>query len=147
MARRVADEVSKRIQSDGIFHFARQEGPLLLILDRLDDPVTPLLSQWTYQAMVHELLGLNNNRVVLKGAPGIRGDLEEVVLSTSQDAFFAEHKHANFGDLGGSIKDLLEDYQRQSKLNEAISSVEDMQVACLFFVCMWLHEIYMIFCG
>lgn len=40
--------------------------------------MTPLLSQWTYQAMVHELLGLNDNRVVLKGAPGIRKDLEEV---------------------------------------------------------------------
>lgn len=52
--------------------------PVLLILDRRDDPVTPLLSQWTYQAMVHELLGLNDNRVVLKGAPGVRKDLEEV---------------------------------------------------------------------
>lgn len=53
--------------------------PVLLILDRRDDPVTPLLSQWTYQAMVHELLGLNDNRVVLKGAPGVRKDLEEVI--------------------------------------------------------------------
>ena len=51
---------------------------MVLILDRMDDPVTPLLSQWTYQAMVHELLGLNRNRVVLKGAPGVREDLEEV---------------------------------------------------------------------
>lgn len=100
---------------------------MLLILDRLDDPVTPLLSQWTYQAMVHELLGLNNNRVMLKGAPGVRADLEEVVLSSTQDAFFAQHRHANFGDLGGSIKELLEDYTRQTKLNESISSVEDMQ--------------------
>lgn len=28
--------------------------------------------------MVHELLGLNDNRVVLKGAPGVSKDLEEV---------------------------------------------------------------------
>lgn len=58
--------------------FVFTDRPLLLILDRRDDPVTPLLSQWTYQAMVHELLGLNDNRVVLKGAPGVRKDLEEV---------------------------------------------------------------------
>ena len=32
---------------------------LLLILDRTDDPLTPLLNQWTYQAMVHELIGLS----------------------------------------------------------------------------------------
>lgn len=67
-------------QSVGAFllEFHPPNRPLLLILDRRDDPVTPLLSQWTYQAMVHELLGLNDNRVVLKGAPGVRKDLEEV---------------------------------------------------------------------
>lgn len=50
------------------------------MLSRRDDPASPLLSQWTYQAMVHELLGLANNRVQLKGAPNITKDLEEVRL-------------------------------------------------------------------
>ena len=27
--------------------------PLLLLLDRSDDPVTPLLNQWTYQVCSH----------------------------------------------------------------------------------------------
>ena len=39
--------------------------PVLLLLDRREDPVTPLLMQWTYQAMVHELLGIRANRVDL----------------------------------------------------------------------------------
>lgn len=37
--------------------------PVLVILDRKEDPVTPLLSQWSYQAMIHEILGINNNIV------------------------------------------------------------------------------------
>jgi len=37
--------------------------PVLLLVDRKEDPVTPLLTQWTYQAMVHELLGIHANRV------------------------------------------------------------------------------------
>lgn len=49
--------------------------PLLLILDRRNDPVTPLLSQWTYQAMVHELIGVHNGRVDLSQAPGIQSEL------------------------------------------------------------------------
>ena len=49
--------------------------PLLLILDRRNDPVTPLLSQWTYQAMVHELIGIQNGRVDLSQVPGIRPEL------------------------------------------------------------------------
>ena len=103
------------------------EGPLVLILDRADDPVTPLLTQWTYQAMVHELLGLHNNRVNLKGTPAAKKDLEEVVLSCTQDEFFKKHCYDNFGDLGDAIKHLLDDYQKKSKMNENISSIEDMQ--------------------
>lgn len=57
VARRVANDVLSRIEGDGIFVFQNQ-GPVLLILDRRDDPITPLLTQWTYQAMVHELLGV-----------------------------------------------------------------------------------------
>mmetsp|Transcript_40698 Transcript_40698/g.91494 ORF Transcript_40698/g.91494 Transcript_40698/m.91494 type:complete len:554 (-) Transcript_40698:218-1879(-) len=127
VAHRVAIEVQRNVQADGIFHFTRQEGPMVLVLDRMDDPVTPLLSQWTYQAMVHELLGLNRNRIQLKGAPGIRKDLEEVVLSSTQDEFFARHRHSNYGDLGQAIKELLDNYQREAKMNEKLSSVEDMQ--------------------
>jgi len=33
-----------------LFDFRRTESsPLLLVIDRRDDPVTPLLNQWTYQ--------------------------------------------------------------------------------------------------
>ena len=39
---------------------------------RKDDPVTPLLLQWTYQAMVHELIGITTNRVDLSKVPGVR---------------------------------------------------------------------------
>ena len=53
-----------------------QVPPLLLIIDRLNDPVTPLLSQWTYQAMVHELLGIQNGRVDLSLVPDIRPELQ-----------------------------------------------------------------------
>jgi len=37
------------------------------MVDRRNDPVTPLLSQWTYQAMVHEMLGITNGRVKIDG--------------------------------------------------------------------------------
>lgn len=45
--------------------------------------------QWTYQAMVHELLGINNNRIDLSRVPGISKDLREVVLSAENDEFYA----------------------------------------------------------
>jgi hypothetical protein len=33
----------------GVFDFGSRSSPLVLLLDRNDDPVTPLLTQWTYQ--------------------------------------------------------------------------------------------------
>lgn len=127
LAQQLARDVHESIVSDQIFHF-RNSKCLLLILDRVDDPVTPLLSQWTYQAMVHELLGLNNNRVILKGAPNITEDLEEVVLSATQDDFFRRNMYANFGELGEAIQKLLQDYQRSSqKPNNDLNTIEEMQ--------------------
>ncbi len=34
--------------------------------------MTPLLLQWTYQAQVHELIGIDTNRVDLSRVPGVR---------------------------------------------------------------------------
>lgn len=33
----------------GLFDFGSRSSPVVLLLDRNDDPVTPLLTQWTYQ--------------------------------------------------------------------------------------------------
>lgn len=132
LARQLARDMHETIVSDQIFHFrrsGRRGGCLLIVLDRMDDPVTPLLSQWTYQAMVHELLGLNNNRVVLKGSPNVTKDLEEVVLSAQQDEFFGRHKYSNFGELGEAIQKLLKDYQQQTQTHNIskLNTIEDMQ--------------------
>jgi vacuolar protein sorting-associated protein 45 len=79
----VAREITGSIAGErDLFTFQRQAGaPLLLVLDRRDDPVTPLLSQWTYQAMVHELLpgGIKNNTVDMRHAKGVSKDLECVL--------------------------------------------------------------------
>lgn len=38
--------------------------------------------------MVHELLGIKNNRVSLENVPGISKDMREVVLNPLQDEFY-----------------------------------------------------------
>ena len=127
-AAQLAKDIQDQIDGDQIFHF-RKSGLQLLILDRRDDPVTPLLSQWTYQAMVHELLGLNNHRVILKGAPNVTKDLEEVVLNAQQDEFFRKNRHHNFGELGESIQRMLQEYQQQTQQHNPshLNTIEDMQ--------------------
>jgi vacuolar protein sorting-associated protein 45 len=83
------------------------EQTMLLILDRKEDPVTPLLNQWTYQAMVHELLTIHNNRVDLKHLETLDQDMREVVLSSDDDRFFRKVMYSNFGDLAQEIEQLV----------------------------------------
>lgn len=52
--------------------------------------------------------------------------INQVVLSVTQDDFFARHRNANFGDLGVAVKGLLDEYQAQARLNENIQSIDDM---------------------
>ncbi|XP_052203205.1 vacuolar protein sorting-associated protein 45 homolog isoform X2 [Diospyros lotus] len=129
IAKRIAQETAKLMyqQESGLFDFRRTEvSPLLLVIDRRDDPVTPLLNQWTYQAMVHELIGIQDNKVDLRNIGKISKDQQEVVLSSEQDAFFKGNMYENFGDIGMNIKRMVDDFQQVAKSNQNIQTIEDM---------------------
>nr|XP_048331887.1 vacuolar protein sorting-associated protein 45 homolog isoform X1 [Ziziphus jujuba var. spinosa] len=129
VAKRVAHETAKLMyqQESGLFDFRRTEvSPLLLVIDRRDDPVTPLLNQWTYQAMVHELIGIQDNKVDLRNMGKFSKDQQEVVLSSEQDSFFKSNMYENFGDIGMNIKHLVDEFQQISKSNQNIQTIEDM---------------------
>ncbi|KAJ3865281.1 Sec1 family-domain-containing protein [Lentinula novae-zelandiae] len=131
MAKKLAAEIQHWMHSESVLFDFRptQIPPLLLILDRRNDPVTPLLSQWTYQAMVHELIGIQNGRVDLSSVPDIRQELSEVTLTTSSDPFFQAHHLETFGDLGTSLKDYVQSYQSRSLAHSpsSINSISDMK--------------------
>ena len=78
LCRKLATEVRYAMtQEEQLFDFRKPDtAPILLLVDRRDDPVTPLLSQWTYQAMVHELLGIENGRVNLSDVPDVRPEFK-----------------------------------------------------------------------
>ncbi|XP_055013246.1 vacuolar protein sorting-associated protein 45 [Boleophthalmus pectinirostris] len=130
LAKRLAENVKQIITKEyELFDFRKTEvPPLLLILDRSDDAITPLLNQWTYQAMVHELLGLNNNRIDLSRVPGVSKDLKEVVLCADNDEFYANNLYLNFGEIGTNIKNLMEDFQKKRpKGQQKLESISDMK--------------------
>ncbi|KAM9890529.1 hypothetical protein OXX79_011361, partial [Metschnikowia pulcherrima] len=89
--------------------------PTLLILDRKHDPVTPLVTPWTYQSMIHELIGVSRNVVNL--------GQEQLTLSETQDAFFRESMYLNYGDLTEKFQKHVDDYKKQTKQ----SSIENLK--------------------
>lgn len=116
----------------GLFDFRRSEkSPILILLDRRNDPVTPLLTQWTYQGMVHEELGIENGRVSLSNAvPPVGEELKELVLPTDgeQDGFYKKTMYDNFGDLGAHLSRYVEEYSKTStKSKQKLETVEEMK--------------------
>lgn len=82
--------------------------PVLIILDRKHDPITPLLTPWTYQLMIHELIGVDRNVVSLESS-------EQLTLLKTQDVFFLESMYLNYGDLTDKFQQYVDEYKKQTK--------------------------------
>ncbi|CAA9986685.1 vacuolar protein sorting-associated protein 45, putative [Plasmodium knowlesi strain H] len=95
----------------------------MLILDRREDPITPLLTQWTYQAMLHELIGIENNKINM----GINPEESQIVMSCIYDDFYNEHLFDNFGDLGKAVKTYVDVYQEETSRKSNLESIDDIQ--------------------
>ena len=135
IARRVAED-AQRVASErepGLFDFGRRndEGYChVLIVDRFDDCVTPLLTQWTYQAMVHEIFGISStNRVRAPDAQKLNKKPEEFILSSREDAFFRDHKYDDYGDVGAAVKKYVDDFaseRSKTTASKSTASVDDV---------------------
>uniref|UniRef100_A0A8D8Y8R7 Vacuolar protein sorting-associated protein 45 n=1 Tax=Cacopsylla melanoneura TaxID=428564 RepID=A0A8D8Y8R7_9HEMI len=129
MSKRLAEKVKETITKEEKLFDMRQGDavPVLLIIDRTCDPITPLLTQWTYQAMVHELLTINNNRVDLSHVADISPDLRQVVLNYEQDDFYSSNLFMNYGEIGQTIKLLMDDFTEKAKSHQKVESIQDMK--------------------
>ena len=58
----------------------------------------------------------------------VKKDFQEAVLSYRQDEFFRKNMYANFGDIGSAVKELVDEFQKQTSNTKRINTIEDMQV-------------------
>ncbi|PXF47576.1 Vacuolar protein sorting-associated protein 45 [Gracilariopsis chorda] len=128
LCRNIGERLCVRIDQEGsLFDFRpRDVAPLLLIIDRREDPVTPLLNQWTYEAMIHELIGMQCNRVSLKDADNVPDEFRELVLDDNDDSFFEQNRYKNFGELGVNLKELVDSFQLRSNSSSNLKTIDDM---------------------
>lgn len=116
---------------DNNYDFIRKEcsrdiNGLLFIFDRKEDPVTPLLNQWTYQAMIHELIGITNNIMEIKHGDNTKSD--KYVLSDVDDKFFSNNLNGDFGDVASKVKELVEDMNKeQERYDKKVDTLEDIK--------------------
>ncbi|KPI88587.1 vacuolar protein sorting-associated protein 45- like protein [Leptomonas seymouri] len=123
---RVVTELLEILKSDpGLYDYPSRDS-VLLVLDRNDDPLTPLLTPWTYQAMLHEHIGLRSN--TLKLPPDVQGAEEEgYVFSEHDDAFFAHNMFSNWGDLCNNVKKYVDQCKAALNVDRSTATLEELK--------------------
>ena len=131
IAARVANEIAG-VMGDAhrqAFDFRRMDvQPVLLIVDRLSDLTSVLLTQWTFQAMLHDMLphgGIVNNRIRFDPDDA----KQEMSLSIDQDAFYRENLYANYGQIGDRIQHMVRQYEQRAREHSRTdpASIVDMK--------------------
>ncbi|WEJ93307.1 vacuolar protein sorting-associated protein 45 [Yamadazyma tenuis] len=93
--------------------------PVLLLFDRFNDPITPLINPWTYQAMIHELIGINKNIVEING--------EKILLDDQSDDFLSQSLYLNYGDLTELFQTKVEKFKKESNANVKTSNLVELK--------------------
>ncbi|VVC43830.1 Hypothetical protein CINCED_3A017831 [Cinara cedri] len=129
MSKQLAEKVKEIFsKEENLFNLKQGDiQPQLLILDRREDPVSPLLMPWSYQAMVHELLTINNNQVDLSHIEDIKPDLQKLLLCAEQDDLYKQNMYKNFGEIGEIMKSLIDDFKSKAKDHQKLDTISDMK--------------------
>ncbi|KAI8472381.1 MAG: Sec1-like protein [Monoraphidium minutum] len=116
LTQRLAHKVSERLgalqRAGGL---PPRETCDLIVVDRGIDPVAPVMHEWTYEAMVHDLLPMEGNviRYVAEAASG-RQEPREHVLDEA-DETWVELRHAHVADVFTTLAGRFKDFQSKNK--------------------------------
>lgn len=111
------------MNSDYFINRDVSSAPVLLILDRIDDPITPLLTQWTYQSMIHEFFVIKNGRVKME-TPNLS---TEYVMNFDNDTFYGEQMYSPIWTVAENVQNFVNRYQKLTLQSTNFSSIADMK--------------------
>eukprot|EP00796_Vickermania_ingenoplastis_P004986 gene4986-3581_t len=133
VAEQIADAVAERLTTvHKTFPDLRAHDCVLLILDRMDDPVTPLLMPWTYEAMIHELIGFQRGTEVIvevedAGPESPSPDANRHVVTPYTDAFFKEHRYDDWGQVCLAVSEMVKAYKEMNQFDHNTVSFEEIK--------------------
>ncbi|KIY93727.1 SNARE-interacting protein KEULE [Monoraphidium neglectum] len=87
----------------------------LIVVDRSIDPVAPVMHEWTYEAMVYDLLPVEGNviRYVAESAGG-KQEVKDHLLDES-DETWGELRHAHIADVFSTLAGRFKEFQAKNK--------------------------------
>ncbi|CAI8589201.1 unnamed protein product [Vicia faba] len=97
-------------------NFPQTETCELLIIDRSIDQIAPVIHEWTYDAMCHDLLNMEGNKYVHE-VPAKAGGLPEKkeVLLEDHDPIWLELRHAHIADASERLHEKMTGFISKNK--------------------------------
>ncbi|XP_072956824.1 SNARE-interacting protein KEULE-like [Typha angustifolia] len=88
----------------------------LLIVDRSIDQIAPVIHEWTYDAMCHDLLNMDGNKYVheVPSKTGSSTEKKEVLLE-DHDPVWLELRHAHIADASERLHDKMTSFISKNK--------------------------------
>ncbi|XP_057462812.1 SNARE-interacting protein KEULE-like isoform X4 [Actinidia eriantha] len=97
-------------------HFPQTETCELLILDRSVDQIAPVIHEWTYDAMCHDLLNMEGNKYVHEVPSKAAGAPEKKeVLLEDHDPIWLELRHAHIADASERLHEKMTSFVSKNK--------------------------------
>jgi hypothetical protein len=116
-----------------------RERGTLLITDRAYDPVAPVMHEFTYQAMVNDLLPVNGELLTLKGdgKEGEKKDGASDIVLSEDDQLWSEFRHEHIANVLKNVTKQFVDFKNENKMaqlqmsggDDSKASVSDMVAA------------------
>ena len=113
---------------------AKRDRATLLLLDRADDTLTPLMHDFTYQPMVHDLLPMDGDRITYQ-ADADDGPKKKDVLLDEKDAVWVELRGKHIASVIETLSDRIREIMNSStgstlgKKNQGNMSLSQMATA------------------
>ncbi|KAK6804408.1 hypothetical protein RDI58_002192 [Solanum bulbocastanum] len=97
-------------------NYPQKETCELLILDRSVDQIAPVIHEWTYDAMCHDLLDMDGNKYVHEVPSKTGGSPEKKeVLLEDQDPVWLELRHTHIADASERLHDRFTNFVSKNK--------------------------------
>ncbi|KAK8538085.1 hypothetical protein V6N12_044223 [Hibiscus sabdariffa] len=97
-------------------NFPQTETCELLILDRSIDQIAPVIHEWTYDAMCHDLLNMEGNKYVHEVPSKTGGPPEKKdVLLEEHDPIWLELRHAHIADASERLHEKMTNFISKNK--------------------------------
>lgn len=130
LGKKLAERLSARLEREYTQNHKDflQESLDLVVFDRREDPLTPLVYNWSYSSMVHEFVGIENNAVTV-GDIKDKDNRPQVFARQCDDSFLDNNWNKNFGEFTTELGTELQRMYKEKNVAVKSDDLEAMQKA------------------